>query len=89
MTVVAREINVNHVGVRNVRKDVPENLVVQSTHRRSSNKGLLLDQSSGITMTFSYSGGNPLEVVPGWSGSVCHGSVSVQPLMIQLNIKIQ
>ncbi len=89
VTVVAREINVDHVGVRNVRKDVPGILVVQSTHRRSSNKGPLVDRSSGMTTAFSYSGGDPLEVVPGWSGSVCHRGVSVQPLMIQLNVKIQ
>ncbi len=66
------------------------NLVVQSTlHGCSSNKGPLVDRSSGMTTAFSYSGGDPLEVVPGWSGSACHRCVGVQLLMIRLNVKIQ
>jgi hypothetical protein len=52
-------------------------------------QGPLVDRSSGMTTAFSDSGGDPLDVVPGWSGSVCHGDVSVQPLMVRLNIKIQ
>ena len=65
-------------------------LVVQSSlHGCSSNKGPLVGRSSGLTTAFSYSGGDPLDMVPGWTGSICHPCASVQPLMIRLNVKIQ